>query len=76
MKNLILIIKQLIWKYKLSNLSETVLYKYAFSDKYCSFRAGHNFCKKLVNTNLKKFSENLEILNSVFNMIQKRIEQN
>lgn len=76
MKNFILIIKQLIWKYKLSTLSEKILYKYAFSGKYGSFRASQNFCERLVNTNLKKFSENLEMLNSVFKMTQKRMEQN
>lgn len=76
MNNFILKIKRIIWKIKLFNFSEKLIYLAANPDRkeFRKIESSKNFCERIVKYNSpNKFSENQEILKSVFNHANEKL---
>lgn len=77
MKNLQLKFKRFIWKIRIDNLEGNTIFKYAFRpDKYKPIMSRIKFCKRIAfQYPLNKFSEQLEIMQKVYNSTLKIYEK-
>ena len=75
MKTLILKIKRQFWRFRLSNLEDKILWRYCLKpEKYQYLMKRTNFCKRIaLDYSLRKFSEQLEMLQKVYKLTIERL---